>query len=294
MYKSGFVAIIGKPNVGKSTILNHLLGSDLAIVTSKPETTRDNILGTLTTKKGQINFLDTPGVHLPHTLLGKHMVRQAQDAMMQVDLILAVIDAKTELDRSDKRMFEFLHKEKKPVILLINKVDLIDKRFLLPLIEECTKEKCFKEYIPISAKKGEGMELLLPKVFEHLSEGPQYYPDDHLTDKPVKFFVAELIRQQTLQLTQQEIPHSIAVYIDEMKKRPKKKLYYIAATIFVEKESQKPIVIGKNGKMLKKIGEAARKNIEEEIEMKIFLDLWVKVYKNWRKDPHALKMLGYT
>jgi len=294
MFKSGFVAIIGKPNVGKSTILNFLLGYDLAIISRKPETTRNNILGTLTTKEGQINFLDTPGIHTPHTLLGKYMVRQAQSALMEVDLILAVTDMKFEIDKDDKRMFELLQKEKKSMILLINKIDRVDKRLILPLIDECKSMDYFKEYIPISAKNGDNMDVLIPKMLQYLPEGPKHYPDDHLTDKPVRFLVGEFIRQQVLSLTHEEIPHSVAVCVEEIKKRPKKKLHYVQATIFVERDSQKAIIIGKNGQLLKEIGEAARKNIEEELQTKVYLDLWVKVYKNWRKDPRALNMLGYT
>jgi len=292
--KSGYVAIVGRPNVGKSTLLNYLLGYDLAIVTKKPETTRDKILGTLTTKEGQINFLDTPGIHSPHTLLGKHMVKQAHYAMSEVDLILALIDAKSGVTQEDERMFELIGAEKKPAILLINKADLIDRRLLLPMIEKCNNLKVFKECIPISATKEENLDVILPKLFENLPEGPKYFPDDHLTDRPVKFQVAELIRQQVLGLTQEEIPYSVAVLVDQMKKRPGKKLYFIQATIFVERKSQKPIIIGKRGSKLKEIGEAARKKIEETLNKRVYLELWVKIQENWRKDPRALKMLGYA
>jgi len=293
-YKSGYVAIVGKPNVGKSTILNYLLGVDLAIVTSKPETTRDKLLGTLTTEQGQVNFIDTPGMHIPHTILGKHMVRQAKEALEEADLVIAVLDAKKRLGRDDMALFDAIKQAEKTSILLINKVDLVDKRFVLPMIEECAKIGIFKDYIPISARSGDNMKMLLPKIFEFLPQGPKFYDDDHLTDKPQRFFVSELIRQQVLNLTDEEVPHSVAVLVEEVKKRPKKDLTYVQATIFVERDTQKAIIIGKRGQMLKNIGELARVKIEEQLDTRVFLQLWVKVYKNWRHDPRALKMLGYV
>lgn len=293
-YKSGYVAIVGKPNVGKSTVLNYLLGTDLSIVTSKPETTRDKILGTLTTREGQVNFLDTPGMHIPHTLLGKHMVKAAKEALYEADLIIAVIDARKGLNENDAALFDAIRQVKKPCILLINKVDLIDKRLVLPVIEECSKIGIFKDFIPVSAKNKDNMQILLPKIFEFLPPGPKFYPDDHLTDKPQRFFIAELIREQALKLTEEEIPYCVAVEVEEVKKRPKKDLTYIQATIFVERPTQKAIIIGKRGQMLKTIGESARIKIEKQIGTKVYLQLWVKVYKNWRHDPQALKMLGYA
>jgi len=293
-YKSGYVAIVGKPNVGKSTILNYLLGVDLAIVTSRPETTRDKLLGTLTTEQGQVNFIDTPGMHIPHTILGKHMVRQAKEALEEADLVIAVLDAKKRLGRDDMALFDAIKQAEKTSILLINKVDLVDKRFVLPMIEECAKIGIFKDYIPISARSGDNMKMLLPKIFEFLPQGPKFYDDDHLTDKPQRFFVSELIRQQVLNLTDEEVPHSVAVLVEEVKKRPKKDLTYVQATIFVERDTQKAIIIGKRGQMLKNIGELARVKIEEQLDTRVFLQLWVKVYKNWRHDPRALKMLGYV
>lgn len=293
-FKSGFVAILGEPNVGKSTILNYLLGTHLAVVTPKPETTRDKIRGALTTQQGQIIFVDTPGIHRPHTLLGKHMVRQAKESLYEADIVLAVIDARKGSSKNDQILFQLIQQSNKKAILLINKVDLIDRRFVLPLIEKCGKLQIFTDYIPISATKGENMQLLLPKLFEYLPEGEKLFPDDYLTDRPQRFFVCELIREQVLRLTREEIPHSVAVLVEEMKKRPGKDLYYIEAVIFVERDSQKAIIIGKRGQMLKHIGEASRKNIEEWLQKKVFLQLFVKVYKNWRKDPGALKMLGYV
>jgi len=292
--KSGFVAIVGKPNVGKSTILNCLLGTDLAIVTAKPETTRNKILGTLTTEKGQINFIDTPGMHIPHTLLGRHMVRQAKEALQEADLVLAVVDAKEYLDRADEALFSAIKDAKKPAVLLINKVDIVDKRVVLPVIQECTKIGIFRDFIPISARKGANMDVIIPKIFEFLPQGPKLYPDDYLTDRPQRFFIGELIRERVLNLTKEEIPYSVAVSVEEFKKIPKKKIYHIQAIIFVERPSQKAIIIGKKGQMLKSIGEVARLKIQKFIGSDVYLDLWVKVYKNWRRDPQALRMLGYA
>lgn len=292
--KSGYVTIVGKPNVGKSTVLNYLLGEELAIVASKPETTRDRLLGVLTTEQGQVNFIDTPGMHIPHTLLGRHMVREAKEALEEADLVIAIIDAKRQLDKNDLALFDAIKMSERPSIVLINKVDLVDKRFVLPLIEECSKRGIFKDFIPISAKTGDNMKILLPKIFELLPQGPKFFPDDYLTDKPQRFFISEFIRQQVLNLTIEEVPHSVAVLVEEVKKRHKKDVTYVQATIFVERPTQKAIIIGKRGQMLKNIGEAARIKIEEQVGTKVFLQLWVKVYKNWRHDPNALKMLGYV
>lgn len=292
-YKSGYVAIVGKPNVGKSTVLNYLLKFDLAIVTPKPETTRDNISGTLTTERGQITFIDTPGMHIPHTLLGRHMVRRAREALSEADLVIAMVDARKKLDKSDFALFDAIKEAGKTSILIINKVDLVDKRFVLPLINECVKMNIFKEFIPISAKKGDNMGILESKIFEFLTEGPKFFPEDHLTDRPQRFFISELIREQVLNLTIEEIPHCVAVLVEEVKKK-KNNVTYVQATVFVERPTQKAIIIGKNGQMLKEIGTAARSKIEQQVDTKVFLQLWVKVYKNWRTDPVALKMLGYV
>ncbi len=290
-YKTGYVAIAGKPNVGKSTILNYLIGVELAIVSSKPETTRNKILGTLTTKEGQVIFLDTPGMHIPHTLLGRYMVRQAKDALDEADLILAIIDAKKQIDKNDLALFSAIELAGKPAILLINKMDLIDKRLILPVIDRCHKLEIFKDFLPVSAKTGDNMQLILPRLLQLLPKSEKYFPDDHLTDRPQRFFISELIRQQVLNLTQQEVPHAVAVLVEEVKQRPGK-LVFIQATIYVERPTQKAIIIGKRGQMLKNIGQKARQSIEEFINNRVYLELWVKVYKNWRKDPNALKMLG--
>lgn len=293
-FKSGYVAVIGKPNVGKSAVLNYLVGEKVAIVTEKPETTRDKILGILTREDVQVVFVDTPGIHKPRNLLGKHMTRIAKESLLEVDLIVFILDITSGITSEDKVIFNLLKDARKPAILLINKVDLVSKSLALPLIDEASKIYEFKEIIPTSATKGDNMDVLLKKVIEYLPQGPKYFSDEQLTDKTERFLVGELIREKALELTWEEIPHSIAVLVEEFKERPKKKLIYIRATIFIERHSQKKIVIGHKGQMLKNIGEAARKNIEDFLKKRIYLDLWVKVYENWRKDPQALKMLGYA
>ncbi|MFH1778953.1 MAG: GTPase Era [Candidatus Omnitrophota bacterium] len=293
-FKSGYVAIIGKPNVGKSAVLNYLVGEKVAIVTEKPETTRDKILGILTREDVQVVFVDTPGIHKPRNLLGKHMTRIAKESLLEVDLIVFILDITSGITNEDEIIFNLLKDARKPAILLINKVDLVSKSLALPLIDEASKIYEFKEIIPTSATKGDNMDVLLKKVIEYLPQGPKYFSDEQLTDKTERFLVGELIREKALELTWEEIPHSIAVLVEEFKERPKKKLIYIRATIFIERHSQKKIVIGHKGQMLKNIGEAARKNIEDFLKKRIYLDLWVKVNENWRKDPQALKMLGYA
>jgi GTP-binding protein Era len=292
-FKSGYVAIIGKPNVGKSTVLNYLVGEKIAIVTEKPGTTRDKIMGVLSRDDAQIIFVDTPGIHKPRNLLGKHMTRLARWSLQEVNLIVLIIDAASGITRDDRIIFDLLKDVKEPAILLINKVDLVKKFLVLPLIDEASKIYKFKEIIPSSATKGDNMGVLLKKIIEYLPEGSKFFSDEQLTDKTERFMVGEMVREKALELTRQEIPHSIAVLVEEFKERTEKELIYIRATIFVEKPSQRKIVIGHKAQMLKKIGETARKDIEGFLNKHVYLDLWVKVYENWRKDPQALKMLGY-
>jgi len=293
MFKAGKVAIIGRPNVGKSTLLNVLVKEKVCIVSSKPETTRDNIRGIISGKDFQVVFVDTPGIHRPKNLLGKLMVRKAQSSIMETDLNLILIDAHSGITKEDIEIFNLV-----PVklnILIINKIDGIDRRHILPIIEKANRFN-FKEIIPISALKKDGTDLVFKKILEYLPEGFPFFPDDQLTDKNERFIVQELLREKTLEITYQEVPHSIAVIVEEMaerKDRENNNIIYIKANIYCEKESQKGIIIGDDGKMLKKIGEIARKDIENFLQKKVFLDLWVKVYKNWRKDPFALKNLGY-
>ncbi len=292
-FKSGFVAIIGRPNVGKSTILNYLVGEKIAIVTEKPETTRDRIRGILTRDDAQIIFVDTPGIHKPINLLGRHMTKSAKNTLLEVDLIVFVLDLTRGITAEDRIIFNLIKEAKKPTILLINKVDLVSKSRALPLIEEASDIYDFKEIIPTSATKADNMDVLLNKVIEHLPRGPKYFSDEQLTDKTERFMVGEMVREKALKLTRQEVPHSLAVLVEEFKERSNK-VSYIRATIFVEKHSQKKIVVGHKGQVLKKIGEAARHDIEGFLKRHVYLELWVKVYENWRKDPAALKMLGYA
>ncbi|KPK42721.1 MAG: GTPase Era [Omnitrophica WOR_2 bacterium SM23_29] len=293
-FKSGYVAIIGKPNVGKSTILNYLVGEKVAVVTKKPETTRDKILGILTREDAQIVLLDTPGIHKPRNLLGKNMTRLAKESLLEVDLVVFVLDLTSGITDEDKIIFNLLRDSKKPSILLVNKIDLVSRSLALPLIDEASKIYDFKEIIPTSATKGDNMDALLEKIIEYLPEGPKYFSEEQLTDKSERFMAGEIVREKTLELTREEVPYSIAVSVEEFKERAKKKLIYIKATIFVEKNSQKKILIGHKGQMLKNIGEAARKDIEKFLGKHVYLDLWVKVYENWRKDPQALKVFGYV
>ena len=293
MFKAGKVAIIGRPNVGKSTLLNVLVKEKVCIVSEKPETTRDNIQGIISDKDFQVVFVDTPGMHRPKNLLGKLMVRKAQASLMETDLNLVLIDAHSGITKEDIEIFNLM--PVKSNILIINKIDGIDRRHILPIIEKAHKFN-FKEIIPISALKKDGTDLVFKKILEYLPEGFPFFPDDQLTDKNERFMVQEIIREKTLEITYQEVPHSIAVTVEEMKEkkdRENKDIIYVRANIYCEKESQKGIIIGDGGKMLKKIGEFSRKDIENFLQKKVFLDLWVKVYKNWRKDPFALKNLGY-
>ena len=293
VFKSGFVAIIGRPNVGKSTVLNRLVGEKVAIVTQKPETTRNKIQGILTRDGAQVVFVDTPGIHKPKNLLGKQITQVAKDVLLEVDLIVFVLDVTKGITPEDMLIFNLVKTAKKPAILLINKIDLRSKSLALPLIEEGARLYDFKDIIPTSASNGDNMDVLLEKVIEYLPEGPKYFPDSQFTDRTEKFMVGEMIREQALELTHEEVPHSVAVLIEEFTERPKK-LVYIRAVIYVERHSQKKILVGHKGQMLKSIGESARRDIQKFLNRHAYLELWVKVHENWRKDPNALKMFGYA
>jgi GTP-binding protein Era len=293
MFKAGKVAIIGRPNVGKSTLLNVLVKEKVCIVSEKPETTRDNIQGIISDKDFQVVFVDTPGMHRPKNLLGKLMVRKAQASVAETDLNIILIDASSGITKEDIEIFNLI--SDKSNLLIINKMDKIDRRQALPIIEKALKFN-FKEIIPISALKKDGTDIVFKKILEYLPEGFPLFPEDQLTDKNERFMVQEIIREKILEITYQEVPHSIAVGVEEMKEkkdRENKDIVYIRANIYCEKTSQKGIIIGEDGKMLKRIGEVSRKDIENLLQKKVFLDLWVKVYDNWRKDPFALKNLGY-
>ncbi|MBN1405381.1 MAG: GTPase Era [Candidatus Omnitrophica bacterium] len=292
-FKSGFVAIIGKPNVGKSTILNFLLKEKIAIVSPKPETTRDNVQGIITTEKFQIVFVDTPGIHQPHLPLGKQIVKKARSSLSGADLLLVVMEATSGICEEDKRLLDLVRNTEIKSILLINKVDAVKKSRLLPIIEDLSVNYTFLDIIPISALSGDNMDIVKDKVLENLSAGEKYYPDGQVTDKDIKFRISETIREKVLFLTRQEVPHSIAVLIEEMAQRQDKDIMNIRACIYVERDSQKAIIIGKKGSMIKEIGSTARPEIEALVGKKVFLALWVKVLKNWRKDPRALDMLGF-
>jgi len=290
--KSGFVAIIGRPNAGKSTLLNSILERKIAIISDKPQTTRNRITGILNREEAQIIFLDTPGIHKPKHKLGQYMVDIAQVTLEEVDVIYYMVDATTSFGSGEQYIIDKLAKVNTPVFLILNKTDLLKPEQILEIIGQWQKRKDFPEIFPISALKGENIAKLIDKTIEYLPEGPKYYPDDAVTDQPEQVVITELIREKILHLTREEIPHSIAVILDMMEKRPNDTVY-LGATIFVERDSQKGIIIGKKGEMLKKIGSAARKDIEFLLGNKVFLELWVKVKEDWRNKENILRNLGY-
>jgi GTP-binding protein Era len=291
-YKSGFVSIIGRPNVGKSTLLNQVIGQKVAIMSDKPQTTRNKIHGVYTTETSQIVFLDTPGIHKPQSKLGDYMMKVAESTFREVDAILFLVDVVDGIGGGDRYIIEQLQTVKTPVILVLNKIDQIHPEALLPIIETYSKLYNFAEIIPISARNGNNVTTLLEQTTKYLSEGPQYYPSDQITDHPEQFVCAELIREKILHLTREEIPHSIAVAIEDMKVEPNG-VVHISAVIYVERDSQKGIVIGKKGELLKEIGKRARHDIESLLGSKTFLELWVKVQKDWRNHERVLRELGF-
>jgi GTP-binding protein Era len=293
-HKSGFVSIIGRPNVGKSTFLNRVIGQKIAIMSDKPQTTRNKIQGVYTQDDAQIVFIDTPGIHKPKHKLGDFMMKVAQNTLKEVDLILFMINAKEGLGRGDEFIIEKLKDTSTPVYLVINKIDEVHPDELLPIMETYKSLFNFKEIIPISALQGNNVETLLEQIKQFLPEGPQYYPADQVTDHPERFIVSELIREKVLYLTREEVPHSIAVAIDSMKKRERGDIVDIQATIVVERDSQKGIVIGKQGKVLKEVGQKARMDIEALLGSKVFLELWVKVQKDWRNKQSQLRDFGFN
>lgn len=291
-YKSGFVAVIGRPNVGKSTLINSLIGQKIAIMSDKPQTTRNKILCVLTQDDAQVIFLDTPGIHKAKDKLGEYMVKAAENTLREVDAILFVVDVTEKLGAGERYILERLQATKKPVLLVVNKLDLIDRTEVLPVISRYTTQYSFAGVVPISAKEEINLEELLGEIKKHLEEGPQYYPEDMVTDQPERLIVAELVREKVLQLTREEIPHAIAVDVDEMTTR-KNGDVYIRSTVYVERESQKGIVIGAKGVLLKKIGGLARTDIENLLGSKVYLELWVKVKKDWRNRNNVLKEFGF-
>ncbi|QFT89892.1 GTPase Era [Bacillus sp. THAF10] len=293
-FKSGFVSIIGRPNVGKSTFLNRVIGQKIAIMSDKPQTTRNKIQGVYTEDNAQIVFIDTPGIHKPKHKLGDFMMKVAQNTLKEVDLVLFMVNAKEGLGRGDEFIIEKLKETSTPVYLVINKIDDIHPDELLPIIETYKSLFPFKEIVPISALQGNNVETLLEQIKGFLPVGPQYYPADQVTDHPERFIVAELIREKVLHLTREEVPHSIAVALDSMKKRNDKDIVDIQATVVVERDSQKGIVIGKQGKVLKEVGQKARADIEALLGSKVFLELWVKVQKDWRNKQSQLRDFGFN
>ncbi|MGX7023860.1 GTPase Era [Vagococcus hydrophili] len=291
-FKSGFVAIIGRPNVGKSTLLNRIVAQKIAIMSDKAQTTRNKIQGVYTTKEEQIVFIDTPGIHKPKTRLGDFMVETAYSALREVDAVLFMVSADQPRGRGDDFIIERLRNVKAPVYLIINKIDTVKPDDLLPIIKDYQDEFKFTEVIPISATEGNNVETLLTTLVGDLPEGPQFYPEDQVTDHPEYFIVSELIREKVLHLTEQEVPHSIAVVTESMKRDEFDKVH-IQASIIVERDSQKGIIIGKGGKMLKNIGVKSRKDIENLLGDKVYLELWVKVQKNWRDKQKDLQNFGY-
>ncbi|MBU5595164.1 GTPase Era [Amphibacillus sp. MSJ-3] len=292
-FKSGFITIIGRPNVGKSTFLNRIIGQKIAIMSDKAQTTRNTIQGVMTDANSQIIFIDTPGIHKPKHKLGDFMVKIAENTLNEVDAILFMINAAEGYGRGDQFIIDRLESVDKPVYLVINKIDQINPDQLFDLIVEYKDKYNFQEIIPISALEGNNVDHLLAVLKEQLPDGPQYYPDDQITDHPERFIISEFIREKVLQQTKEEVPHSIAVVIDKIEQKPNEKVE-IHATIIVERKSQKGIIIGKQGSMLKKIGTQARRDIERLLGTKVYLDLWVKVQKDWRNREQYLHEFGYN
>ncbi len=294
-HKSGFVTIIGRPNVGKSTLLNSILGKKIAIMSDKPQTTRNTILGVYTTSDAQIIFTDTPGIHKPHHELGQRMVNASYDSIKGVDAVFFMISAVDKIGTGDKMIIEHLKAIRKPIYLIINKIDLLKKKSDVDrVILDYMNELNFEGIYPVSALEHTNVDILLEEIKKLLPEGPQYYPSDMVSDHPERFIVGELIREKILQLTKEEVPHSVAVVIESMKQdETNPNLVNIYATIYVERDSQKKIVIGAGGSMLKEIGTRARKDINSLLGSKAHLELWVKVKKDWTDRPETLASLGY-
>lgn len=292
-FKSGFISILGRPNVGKSTLFNRLLGEKIAIVTQKPQTTRNRILGIKNVEGGQFIFLDTPGIHKGRTELNRRMVRTAMASGRDADLLLFLIEASSSLVEEEREMMESLRGVKGIPFLVINKIDLVRKETLLPMMDQYQKLYPFQKIIPISATTGEGVDVLLDEIMKSLPESPPYYPEDMITDQTERFLASEIIREKVIHQSYQEIPYSTAVTIEEFKEHPEKNLVVIKGTVHVERDSQKKILIGKGGQKLKSIGEMARKELEAFLGSRVYLELWVNVERDWTRNPRALNRLGY-
>ena len=293
-FKSGFVAIIGRPNVGKSTLMNHLFGQKIAITSKKPQTTRNRIQTVLTTEEGQIVFVDTPGIHKAKNKLGEYMVNAAESTLAEVDVILWLVEPSTFIGAGEQHIIKQLKKTKTPVILIINKVDTVEREKILEYIDAYRKVFDFAEIVPASALREQNLDTVVDVIFKYLPYGPMFYDEDTVTDQPQRQIAAEIIREKALHALDEEIPHGIAVAIDRMKKRPgRSNIIDIDATIICERNSHKGIIIGKQGAMLKKIGSNARYELERMLEAKVNLKLWVKVTKNWRDSDFLIKNFGY-
>ena len=290
-FKSGFVTLIGRPNVGKSTLMNHLIGQKIAITSNKPQTTRNRIQTVLTTEEGQIVFVDTPGIHKAKNKLGEYMVNIAERSLNEVDVVLWLVEPSAFIGAGDRHIIEQLKKVKTPVVLVINKIDMVKKEEILTFIDAYRKEYDFAEIVPVSARSGDNTDELIKVILKYLPYGPQFYDEDTVTDQPERQIVAELIREKALHCLNEEIPHGIAVAIDRMK--AERRVMHIDATIICERDSHKGIIIGKQGSMLKKIGSNARYEIERLLDAKVNLQLWVKVKKDWRDSDFLIKNFGY-
>ncbi|MDO5809045.1 MAG: GTPase Era [Lachnospiraceae bacterium] len=292
-FKSGFATLIGRPNVGKSTLMNHLIGQKIAITSNKPQTTRNRIQTVYTSKKGQIVFLDTPGIHKAKNKLGEYMVNVAEQTLKEVDVVLWLVEPTDFIGKGELHIAEQLKKANVPVILIMNKIDMVAKDKLPGFMENYRKIYDFEEIIPVCALRGVNMEKVISAIFRFLPYGPKFYDDETITDQPQRQIVAEMIREKALRCLDEEIPHGIAVAIDRMKERPDGSVIDIDATIICEKDSHKGIIIGKGGSMLRRIGSQARMEIEKMMEMKVNLQLWVKVKKDWRDSDFMIKNFGY-
>ena len=291
-HKSGFVSIIGRPNVGKSTFMNRVIGHKIAIMSDKAQTTRNKIQGVMTRNDAQIIFLDTPGIHKPKHKLGDYMMRVAKNTLSEIDAIMFMVNVNEEIGRGDEYIMEMLKNVKTPVFLVLNKIDLVHPDALMPRIEQYQKYMDFTEIVPISALEGLNVDHFIDVLKTYLPEGPKYYPDDQISDHPEQFVVSEIIREKILHLTSEEIPHAIGVNVDRMIKENDERVR-VEATIYVERDSQKGIVIGKGGKKLKEVGKRARHDIEMLLGSKVYLELWVKVQKDWRNKVNFIRQMGY-
>lgn len=293
-FKSGFISIIGRPNVGKSTFINRMVGQKIAIMSDKPQTTRNKVQGIVTRETSQMIFIDTPGVHKPKHRLGDFMLKVTRSTLSEVDVIMFMVNADEKIGTGDRFIMEWLQKSETPVFLVINKIDLVHPDELLEIITSYTEEMPFAEVVPISALNGNNIERLVESLESYLPVGPQYYPSDQVTDHPERFIISEMIREKVLHATREEIPHSVAVAIEQIRHDEPSGKTHIQATIIVERDSQKGIVIGKGGKLLKEVGTKSRKDIEMLLGEKVYLELWVKVQKDWRNRPSRLKEFGFN